>query len=162
MVSSKRTINHTTVSLFLDTSKIKRTSLSASRCQVASVVLMETFNPSPQSKVGRHQPKSLLDLPEELVLHLASFLANIEDFHRLSCTCKTVQRRLFAVTPNTILRLAASSESNFFRPNTYPYLQLQHANSATGPSDLRKMLKRFKEHFEAVSHRTKSQNSSNG
>lgn len=82
---------------------------------------METSSAPPGSKVGSQQPKSLLDLPEELVLHLVNFLTNIEDFHRLSCTCKVLQRQVLAATPNTLLRLAARSESNFFRPHNYLY-----------------------------------------
>ena len=61
---------------------------------------------------------SLLDLPAELILHLASFLASIYDLHYLSCTNKRLQRQLSAVIPNTILRLAVSSGSDFFWPIT--------------------------------------------
>jgi len=68
------------------------------------------------ARAGTVVPSSLGDLPGELVLHIASFLASIEDLHRLSCTNKQLQRQLSAVTPNTILRLAARSQSDFFRP----------------------------------------------
>lgn len=61
------------------------------------------------------------------MLDLCESLHSVEDFHHLSCTCKTLQIQLLAATPNTILRLAARSESSFFRlrPNQYkpvPYL----------------------------------------
>jgi len=76
---------------------------------------------------GSSMSLSLSDFPQELILHIAGFLASVEDLHYLSCTSKQLQKYLSAVTPNTILRLAARSKTDLFRPrsgleNRQPYL----------------------------------------
>jgi len=59
---------------------------------------------------------SLLSLPEDILLYLVNFLANIEDFHSLSCVNRQLHNQLSNTSSRTILALAAESDIKFFRP----------------------------------------------
>lgn len=62
-------------------------------------------------------PRTLLDLPDELLLQLPMYMYNIEDFKNASSACRRL-RAVFADTlPKTILRLASSSAPTFFSPH---------------------------------------------
>lgn len=63
--------------------------------------------------------RSLLSIPDELLLQLADYIHNIEDYTSLRATCKTLRVLLDSVTPRTILRLAAAQSTTFFRPSPY-------------------------------------------
>ncbi|KAF2448464.1 hypothetical protein P171DRAFT_428532 [Karstenula rhodostoma CBS 690.94] len=64
-------------------------------------------------------PKTLLDLPDELLLQLPLYIQNIEDFKNASSACRHL-RNVFADTlPKTILRLASRSAPTFFSPHPH-------------------------------------------
>jgi hypothetical protein len=62
---------------------------------------------------------SLLTLPDDILLSLASYTHNIEDYTSLRQTCRRVYDILGLATPNTILRLAAAQSTTFFRPSPW-------------------------------------------
>ncbi|KAL9636017.1 MAG: hypothetical protein Q9164_003100 [Protoblastenia rupestris] len=61
----------------------------------------------------------LLDLPPEILMLLPYHLRNIEDFKEASSSCRSLRNAFLTTSPNTILRLAAESSRNFFRPHPY-------------------------------------------
>lgn len=61
----------------------------------------------------------ILQLPTELLLVLPQYLHNIEDFTNLSSSCRAFRQVCSDASPNTILRLAASSSRVFFRPDPH-------------------------------------------
>ncbi|KAF2647677.1 hypothetical protein K491DRAFT_709101 [Lophiostoma macrostomum CBS 122681] len=63
--------------------------------------------------------RTILDLPDELLLQLPRHMHNIEDFMNALSTCKRL-RNVFADTlPKTILHLAVQSAPTFFSPHPY-------------------------------------------
>ncbi|KAL5386533.1 hypothetical protein PMIN04_009191 [Paraphaeosphaeria minitans] len=64
-------------------------------------------------------PKSLLDLPDELLLQLPVYMHNFEDFKNASSTCRHLHNVFADTLPKTILRLASGSAPTFFSPHPY-------------------------------------------
>ncbi|KAJ4346656.1 uncharacterized protein N0V89_010587 [Didymosphaeria variabile] len=64
-------------------------------------------------------PPNLLDLPNELLLQLPSYMNNIEDFMNASSTCKRLRNLFTNTLPKTILRLASRSAPTFFSPHPH-------------------------------------------
>ena len=62
---------------------------------------------------------SLLDLPNELLLLLPQYIANVEDFNNAACSCRRLRELFNETHPNLILRLAASSAPVFFHPHPW-------------------------------------------
>ncbi|KAL8992628.1 MAG: hypothetical protein Q9169_006949 [Polycauliona sp. 2 TL-2023] len=63
--------------------------------------------------------RTLLDLPNDILILLPQHLANIEDLKELSSTCRFFHGVCRSASPNLILRLAAASSRIFFRPDPY-------------------------------------------
>ncbi|KAF1969803.1 hypothetical protein BU23DRAFT_557415 [Bimuria novae-zelandiae CBS 107.79] len=64
-------------------------------------------------------PPTLLDFPNELLLHLTTHLHTIEDFANLSSTCTLLHKTLQETLPETLLRLAAKTGPTFFSPHPH-------------------------------------------
>ncbi|KAL8834113.1 MAG: hypothetical protein Q9170_003916 [Blastenia crenularia] len=62
---------------------------------------------------------SLLRLPDEILVLLPPYLANIEDLKELSSTCRRLRAVCCSVSPKLVLKLAAASSRIFFRPDPY-------------------------------------------
>ena len=62
---------------------------------------------------------ALLALPTDILVHLPYHLANLEDFRKLSFTCRQFRGICHSVSSNLILRLAAASSRTFFQPEPY-------------------------------------------
>lgn len=63
--------------------------------------------------------RNLFSLSDDLLLQLADYLHNIEDFTSLCSTCKRLRQVMGSASPNTILRLAAAQSKVFFRPSPW-------------------------------------------
>jgi hypothetical protein len=61
----------------------------------------------------------LLSLPNDLLVLLPEYLANIEDYTNLSSTCGRLRDCLSDARPNTILHLASAQTNVFFRPSPH-------------------------------------------
>jgi hypothetical protein len=63
--------------------------------------------------------KTLLDLPDELLLELPWYMRNIEDFKNASSTCRRLYNVFANTLPKAILRLAYNSAPTFFSPHPH-------------------------------------------
>ena len=61
----------------------------------------------------------LLDLPPEILTQLPNHLRNIQDFTDASSSCRTLYVAFKSTPPSTILRLAAASSRELFRPHPH-------------------------------------------
>lgn len=61
----------------------------------------------------------LTTLPNELLILLPQYLDNIESYTNLAGTCHRLRDALYAAHPNTILQLAAASETALFSPQPH-------------------------------------------
>ena len=67
-----------------------------------------------------HKSKmQLLDLPMEILTLLPHHLRNIQDFTDASSSCRTLYTAFAKTPPGTILRLAAASSRELFRPHPH-------------------------------------------
>jgi hypothetical protein len=64
-------------------------------------------------------PRSLLDIPHDIIVTLPDYLHDIEDYKNLSSTCRTLRVYLAATSPKTLLRLTVAASSTFFRPSPH-------------------------------------------